>query len=185
MAKPPCFATSAATLGWLIVEQLRDGRPTTLGAASGAVAGLVAITPACGFVSALGAIAIGFIAGAVCALAVALKFKFGFDDSLDVVGVHLVGGIAGSLLLGLFATRSVNPAVVHQGLFVNGGDLELLGDQFIAVGATLVWSFALTAVILLALKRLLPGGIRVSDEQEEVGLDLSQHSETGYALDRS
>ena len=114
-----------------------------------------------------------------------MKFKFGFDDSLDVVGVHLVGGIAGSLLLGLFATHSVNPAVVHQGLFVEGGDLELLGDQIVAVGATLIWSFVLTAVILLVLRRILPGGIRVSDEQEEMGLDLSQHSETGYALDRS
>jgi Amt family ammonium transporter len=127
---------------------------------------------------------IGLIAGAVCALAINLKFRFGFDDSLDVVGVHLVGGILGSLLLGLFATHSVNPAVVHQGLFVKGGSLELLGDQAVAVASTLAWSFGVTAAILVVLDRVLPNGIRVSDEDEEVGLDLSQHSETGYALDR-
>ena len=115
------------------------------------------------------------------ALAISLKFRFGFDDSLDVIGVHLVGGIAVRCCSVSSPTHSVNPAVVHQGLFVDGGDLELLGEQIVAVGATLVWSFVLTAVILLVLRRLLPGGIRVSDEQEEVGLDLSQHSETGYA----
>src|SRR5512143_3933482 len=107
-------ATAAAMLGWLIVEKLRDGHPTTLGAASGAVAGLVAITPACGFVSPLGSIAIGLIAGALCALAVGLKYRFGFDDSLDVVGVHLVGGVTGALLIGFFGTSKVAGA---DGLF--------------------------------------------------------------------
>ena len=123
------MAAAAAMLSWLAVERLRTGHATTLGAASGLVAGLVAITPCAGFVGGMSPIYIGLIAGALCALAISMKFKFGFDDSLDVVGVHLVGGIAGSLLLGLFATHSVNPAVVHQGLFVDGGDLELLGDQ--------------------------------------------------------
>src|SRR3954454_21456858 len=114
------LATSAALLGWLIVEQIRDGKPTTLGAASGAVAGLVAITPACAFVNPLGALAIGIIAGALCAAAVSLKFKLGFDDSLDVVAVHLVGGLWGTLSLGFFATSSLNSSSA-DGLFYGGG----------------------------------------------------------------
>jgi Amt family ammonium transporter len=179
------LAAAAAMLGWLLVERWKTGHATTLGAASGLVAGLVAITPCAGFVGGMSPIYIGLIAGAACALAINLKFRFGFDDSLDVVGVHLVGGILGSLLLGLFATHSVNPAVVHQGLLVNGGSLELLGDQAVAVASTLAWSFGVTAAILVVLDRVLPNGIRVSEEDEEVGLDLSQHSETGYALDRS
>ncbi|HZP28372.1 MAG TPA: ammonium transporter [Acidimicrobiia bacterium] len=179
------MAAAAAMLSWLAVERIKTEHATTLGAASGLVAGLVAITPCAGFVGGMSPIYIGLVAGALCALAVELKFRLGFDDSLDVVGVHLVGGIVGSLLLGLFATHSVNPAVVHQGLFVDGGGLELLGDQVIAVVSTLAWSFVATLVILLVLQRLLPGGIRVSEEDEDVGLDLSQHSETGYALDRS
>ena len=108
------IATCTAVLGWLVVEQIRDGKPTTLGAASGAVAGLVAITPAAGYVSPLGGVIIGFVAGAVCALAVALKFRFGFDDSLDVVGVHLVGGIIGTLLVGLFGTHGGQLAVARR-----------------------------------------------------------------------
>src|ERR1700754_1177905 len=126
------IATCTAVLGWLIVEQIRDGKPTTLGAASGAVAGLVAITPACGFITPIGAIFLGLIAGAVCALAVSLKYRFGFDDSLDVVGVHLVGGIIGTLLVGFFGTHSVNAAALgDDGLFYGGG-LVQLGRQAIA-----------------------------------------------------
>jgi Amt family ammonium transporter len=154
-----------------------------LGAASGAVAGLVAITPCAGFVGPMAAIVIGFVAGAICYFAVSVKFRFGYDDALDVVGVHLVGGLLGSLLLGLFADRAFNPAVVHQGVFVNGS-WELMGDQLIAVGATLVWSAVLTFVILKVLDLVLPGGLRVSEDDEQVGLDLTQHSEVGYSYDR-
>ena len=118
------IATCTAVLGWLVVEQIRDGKPTTLGAASGAVAGLVAITPAAGYVSLLGGVIIGFVAGVVCALAVALKFRFGFDDSLDVVGVHLVGGIVGTLMVGLFGSTAVNSLSV-DGLFYGGGFTQL------------------------------------------------------------
>ena len=178
------LAASAAMLGWLLFERIRGGHATTLGAASGAVAGLVAITPCAGFVGPMAAIAIGFIAGALCYFAVSVKFRFGYDDALDVVGVHLAGGIVGSLLLGLFADRAFNPAVVHQGVFVDGGSWELMGDQLIAVGATLVWSGVVTFVILKVLHLVIPGGLRVSEEDEETGLDLTQHSEMGYSLDR-
>ncbi len=130
------MAAAAALLSWLLFERLRGGHATTLGAASGAVAGLVAITPCAGYVGGMAAIWIGLIAGALCYFAVSMKFRFGYDDALDVVGVHLVGGLAGSLLLGLFADRAFNPAVVHQGVFVNGS-WELMGDQLVAVGATL------------------------------------------------
>jgi Amt family ammonium transporter len=169
------LAASAAMLGWLVFERIRAKHATTLGAASGAVAGLVAITPCAGFVGPMASIAIGFIAGGICFFAVSVKFKFGYDDALDVVGVHLAGGLIGSLLLGLFADRAFNPAVVHQGALIDGS-WELMGDQLVAVGATLVWSAALTFVI--------PGGLRVSEEDEQTGLDLTQHSEMGYAYDR-
>jgi ammonium transporter, Amt family len=178
------LAAAAAMLGWLLFERIRGGHATTLGAASGAVAGLVAITPCAGFVGGMAPIVIGFVAGALCYFAVSVKFRFGYDDALDVVGVHLVGGIAGSLLLGLFADRAFNPAVVHQGVLVGGGSWELMGDQLIAVGATLVWSGVLTFVILKVLQLVIPGGLRVSEEDEETGLDLTQHSEVGYSLDR-
>jgi len=176
------MAAAAAMLGWLVVERLRTGHATTLGAASGLVAGLVAITPCAGFVGGMAPVYIGLIAGAVCALAVSLKFKFGYDDSLDVVGVHLVGGLAGSLLLGFFADATINPAGA-DGVFLGGG-FGLFGEQVLAVLATLVWSFAVTFGIVFVLSKVLPGGIRVSDEDEETGLDLTQHSETGYALER-
>jgi ammonium transporter, Amt family len=176
------LAAAAAMLGWLVVERLRTGHATTLGAASGLVAGLVAITPCAGFVGGMAPIYIGLIAGAVCALAVSLKFKFGYDDSLDVVGVHLVGGLAGSLLLGFFADATINPAGA-DGVFLGGG-FGLFGEQVLAVVATMVWSFAVTFGIVFVLSKVLPGGIRVSEEDEETGLDLSQHSETGYALER-
>lgn len=175
------MAAAAAMVGWLLVERLKNGHATTLGAASGLVAGLVAITPCAGFVGGMSPIYIGLIAGAVCALAVSLKFKFGYDDSLDVVGVHLVGGIVGSLLVGIFADTAFNAAGA-DGL-VESGSFHLLKEQVIAVGATIGWSFALTAVMLLVLKKVLPGGIRVSDEDEQAGLDLTQHSETGYSFD--
>jgi Amt family ammonium transporter len=127
---------------------------------------------------------IGFLAGVLCYFAVSMKFRFGFDDALDVVGVHLVGGLLGSLLLGLFATKAVNPAVSSQGALMSGGTWDLMGEQLLAVGATLVWSFVLTIVIIKVLDKVTPGGIRVTPEDEQVGLDLTQHSETGYSLER-
>ncbi|AUI60796.1 ammonium transporter [Amycolatopsis sp. BJA-103] len=169
-------ATAAAILGWLIIEQIKIGKPTTLGAASGAVAGLVAITPAAGFVSPLGAIAIGLIAGALCALAISLKFRFGFDDSLDVVGVHLVGGLVGTLLIGFFGTTSVNSLGV-DGLFYGGG-LGQLGKQALAAAVVLGYSFVLTFVIGWVIKKL--GGFRVSAEDEVSGIDEAQHAESAY-----
>ena len=172
------LAAAAAMLGWVIAEVLKDGKATTLGAASGAVAGLVAITPCAGFVGGIAGIAIGLIAGIVCFLAIQLKFRFGYDDSLDVVAVHLVGGIVGSLLLGFFATVRVNPAGA-DGVFFGGG-VSLLVDQLVAVGATLGYSF----VVSLGLATLIHSaiGLRVSPDQEAEGLDLSQHSETGYSF---
>ncbi|HEX2904743.1 MAG TPA: ammonium transporter [Jatrophihabitans sp.] len=175
-------ATCAATLGWLLVEQLRDGKPTTVGAASGAVAGLVAITPACAFVSPLGGIAIGFIAGILCALAVGLKFKFGFDDALDVVGVHLVGGLTGTILIGFFGFDHgalAGGVEAKRGLFYGGG-LTLLWVQIIAAACVFGYSFVVTFVIGTALKAL--GLFRVSAEAEQVGLDESEHAETAYAF---
>jgi ammonium transporter, Amt family len=169
-------ATSAATIGWLIVEQFRDGKPTTLGAASGAVAGLVAITPAAGYVSPLGAIAIGFIAGILCALAVALKFRFGFDDSLDVVGVHLVGGLVGTLLIGFFATKAVN-SLGADGIFYGGGP-EQLGKQAIAAFSVMLYSFIITSILALVIKHTI--GFRVTPENEVAGIDEMEHAETAY-----
>ena len=175
-------AAAAAMLAWLIVERLRSGHPTTLGAASGAVAGLVAITPCAGFVGAMPSIAIGAAAGIVCYLAINLKFKLGYDDSLDVVAVHLVGGLLGSLLLGFFADASVNPAGT-DGVFYGGG-WSLLGEQAIAVIAVGLFSGIMSLIIAMVLKVVLPKGIRADEEEEEQGLDLTQHSETGYALER-
>ena len=169
-------ATAAAVIGWLLVEQFRDGKPTTLGAASGAVAGLVAITPACAFVSPLGALAIGVIAGALCSLAVGLKFRFGYDDSLDVVGVHLVGGLVGTLLIGFFATTGVN-AAGKDGLFYGGG-VSLLGKQAVAALAVFGYSFVLTFVIAFVIKKTI--GFRASEEAEISGVDESEHAETAY-----
>jgi len=174
------LAASAGMLGWVMVEKVKDGRPTTLGAASGAVAGLVAITPCAGFVGGMAPIAIGLVTGVVCFLAIQCKYRFGCDDALDVIGVHLVGGLLGSLLLGLFADAAVNGAVTHPGLF-HGGGLTLLGYQAVAsftvLGFSLVVSLALAKVIDVTI------GLRVSPEDELTGLDLSQHSETAYAFD--
>jgi len=175
-------AAAAAMLGWLIIERIKSGHATTLGAASGAVAGLVAITPCAGFVGAMSSIVIGAIAGAVCFLAISMKFKYGYDDALDVVAVHLVGGITGSILLGLFADKAINPAGA-DGVFLGGG-WGLFGEQVLAVAVVLVFSFVVSGLIALLLRAVLPGGLRVTEEEEQMGLDLTQHSETGYALER-
>lgn len=169
-------ATAAALLGWIVVEQIRDGKPTTLGAASGAIAGLVAITPACGYVDPLGALVIGIAAGVICALATSLKFRLGFDDSLDVVGVHLVGGIVGTLLIGFFATASVNSSG-GNGLF-HGGGLNQLWRQAVAAGAVLAYSFVGAYVIGWIINKTI--GFRVDAEAEIGGIDEAEHAETAY-----
>ncbi|MFF9085343.1 ammonium transporter [Streptomyces sp. NPDC014991] len=162
-------------LGWLFVEQRRDGHPTTLGAASGAVAGLVAITPSCGSVSLLGALAVGLAAGVVCSYAVSWKFRLNYDDSLDVVGVHLVGGVIGTLLIGLFAEKAMTGG--PQGLFYGGG-LAPFGRQLLAVVVVAVYAFSVTYGLGKLLDRVL--GFRASEEQEYTGLDLTVHAETAY-----
>jgi Amt family ammonium transporter len=162
-------ATSVAILGWLLVEVVRDKHATTVGGASGAIAGLVAITPACAAVSPMGAIAVGLVAGVLCALAVGLKYRLGYDDSLDVVGVHLVGGLVGCLLIGLLAT---------DGGLLYGDGLDLLGKQAIAVGAVLAYSFVVTLIIGKLIDLTI--GFRVSEEEEVTGIDSAQHLETGY-----
>jgi Amt family ammonium transporter len=172
------IAASAAMLAWTLVEWLRDSKPTTLGAASGAVAGLVAITPCAGFVGTMPAICIGFIAGILCLLAVGLKTKIGYDDSLDVVGVHLVGGLTGALLLGLFADTAINPAGA-DGLLLGGG-AELLGKQFVASASVLAFSFIATVIIAKVIDAVI--GLRVDEEAEDMGLDLAEHAEVGYNL---
>ena len=172
------LGAAAGAVGWALMESRKDRKATTLGVASGAVAGLVAITPAAGFVGPMGAIAIGLGGGLVCSWAVGLKFKLGYDDSLDVVGVHLVGGIVGSLLLGIFSTISVNEAGV-DGLLAGGG-LALMGKQVIGVVATLAFSFIVTMGIAKLVDATI--GLRVAEADEITGLDLSQHSEVGYAL---
>jgi len=185
-------AAAAAGLAWALVEKLRDGHFTNLGAASGIVAGLVAITPCAGFVSGMSPVLIGLIAGVVCCFAVGLKNKLGYDDALDVVGVHFVGGLVGSLLLGFFASPDFFPEAitieekdilvssVHSfkaGVF-EGGGFGLLGEQVLANGATIIYSFVVTGLIALALKHTI--GIRVDDETEQNGLDLAEHAETAY-----
>jgi ammonium transporter, Amt family len=169
-------ATATAVLGWLMVERVRDGKPTTLGAASGAVAGLVAITPACAAVSPLGALGVGLAAGVLCSFAVGLKFKLGYDDSLDVVGIHLVGGIVGSMLIGLLATGA-NGA--KQGAFYGGG-MQLLGTQAIAVLAVLGYSFVVSWIIAMIIDKTI--GFRVGADEEVGGIDLAEHAESGYDL---
>jgi Amt family ammonium transporter len=175
-------ATGVAMLAWMATEKLRDGAPTTLGAASGVVAGLVAITPAAAAVDTFGSIAIGAVAGILCALAVGLKFKFGFDDSLDVVGVHLVGGLVGTVLLGFFATDNASYGVWYpenalNGLFYGGGFTQL-ASQVVAALVAIVFSFVVTAIIALALKATM--GWRISEEAEVSGIDLAVHGETAY-----
>ncbi|VXC17797.1 putative ammonia channel [Microbacterium sp. 8M] len=164
-------AAAAGILGWILVERIRGGKATSIGAASGAVAGLVAITPACANLTPGWALLLGAVTGAVCALAVELKFHLGFDDSLDVVGLHLVGGFIGTIYLGFFATG--------QGLFT-GGDLRLLVVQVLASGGVLIYSFVVALIIGLAIDKTI--GFRVTSEDEIAGVDLVVHGEEGYAL---
>jgi Amt family ammonium transporter len=167
------LGAAAAMIGWLVPERIRHGKATTVGGATGAVAGLVAITPASGYVTPLAAIAIGLVAGAVCFLAVELKPRFGYDDSLDAVGVHLVGGLVGALLTGVFASLVINSAGAD-------GSLVQVGRQAVAAGVTLVFAFVGTLVILKLVDRLV--GFRVSEEDEETGVDLVEHGEAAYAF---
>ena len=174
-------AAAAALGGWLLVEKIRQGHPTSLGAASGAVAGLVAITPACAFVAPWAAVVIGLLAGIFCSLAVSLKYKFNLDDSLDVVGVHLVGGIWGSLAIGLFGASAIN-SVGLDGLFYGGG-LVLLGKQAIGVAVVALYSFIATLIIGFAIEKTI--GFRVKRDVEVAGIDLNEHAETAYEMTNS
>ncbi|WP_110588883.1 ammonium transporter [Microbacterium suaedae] len=162
---------AAAILGWIIVEKFKDGKATSVGAASGAVAGLVAITPACANLEPIWAIVLGIITGAVCALAIELKWKLGYDDSLDVVGVHLVGGLIGTIYLGFFA--------IDTGLFLGGG-IEQLVVQVISAVAVLVYSFVVALVLGFAIQKTI--GFRIRNEDEVAGVDVSVHGEEGYAI---
>jgi Amt family ammonium transporter len=168
-------ATAAAALGWLATEKVRDGHATSLGGASGVVAGLVAITPACSSVTPIGAIFVGLIAGVLCALAVGLKYKLGYDDSLDVVGVHLVGGLWGTLAVGLFASAATTAGV--DGLFYGGG-VDQLWRQAVGAFAVLLYSLVVTFVIGLLIQKTI--GFRVTDEDEIAGIDNAEHAETAY-----
>jgi Amt family ammonium transporter len=172
------LAAAAAGLVWALVERVRDGHITNLGAASGIVAGLVAITPCAGFVSGMAPLAIGAIAGVVCCYAVGLKTKFGYDDALDVVGVHFVGGLVGSMCIGFFANPDFFGGGFMEGILY-GGSADLLIEQIIANGVTIVYAFAVTTVIMLALKATI--GVRVDEEVEATGLDLAEHAESAYA----
>ena len=167
-------ATAAALLAWIAVEKLRTGKPTTLGAISGAIAGAVAITPACGFVNTAGATVIGAVAGVASALAVSVKFRVRIDDSLDVLAIHGVAGLVGTLMVGLFGTAG---SLGSNGLFYGGG-ASLLGHQALAVVCVGAFSFVMTALIALAIRAVI--GLRVSEEEERLGLDLALHEENAY-----
>jgi len=169
-------ATAAAVLAWIAVEKLRSGKSTTLGGASGAVAGLVAITPSCGFVNLLGATVIGILAGAICALACSVKFRLGLDDALDVMAVHFVGGVIGALAIGFLGTKAINSAG-GDGLFYGGGGTLLL-HQTEAVFCVAVYSLVVSFILAKLVDKVM--GLRLSDEDEDLGLDLSQHDESGY-----
>jgi Amt family ammonium transporter len=171
------LAGAGGSLGWLLLERLRYGHATSLGAASGLVAGLVAITPSCGSLSPLGAIAMGLVAGVVCALAVGLKYRFGYDDSLDVVGVHLVGGLVGTFGIGLIATAAAPTGV--DGLFYGGG-LDQLGRQLLGGGVVLVYAFVLSGIIGYVVHKTM--GFRIDEDHEVSGIDLVVHAETAYDL---
>ena len=164
-------APAAAVIGWLLVERIKDGKATSVGAASGAVAGLVAITPACAALTPLWAIVLGLVAGVLCALAIELKFKWGFDDSLDVVGIHLLGGIIGTLFIGFFASG--------VGLIFSGS-FEQLGKQALGAGVVIVFSFVLSLVIGWIVEKTM--GFRIKNEDELAGIDTVLHGEEGYAL---
>lgn len=169
-------AAGAALIGWLLFEKFRDGHATSLGAASGAVAGLVAITPACAFVAPWAAVVIGLFAGGICSYAVGLKYKFNFDDSLDVVGVHLVGGIWGCLAIGLFASKSVNE-FGGDGLLYGGGT-HLLGVQAFGAFFVMAYSFIITLILGFVLNKTI--GFRVTEESEVLGVDVTEHLESAY-----
>jgi Amt family ammonium transporter len=162
-------------LGWLTVEQFRDGKPTTFGAASGVVAGLVAITPSCGTVNTLGAAVVGLVAGIVCSYAILVKFKLNYDDSLDVVGVHFVGGVVGVFLIGLLATAVMTGGA--KGLFYGGG-LGQLGKQSLAMVVVALYAFAVSFVLGKLIDRFM--GFRLSAADEKSGIDLAEHAETAY-----
>jgi Amt family ammonium transporter len=172
------LSAAAGLLAWNLAEVLTEGKPTVLGAASGAVAGLVGITPAAGFVGPMPALAIGAIVGCLCFFGLRLKTRFGFDDALDVVGVHGVGGITGALLTGVFASLAINPAGANG--LLSGGGFALLGKQLVGVGATIAFSFIVSFIILKLLDATM--GIRASEDAEVAGLDISEHAETGYEL---
>jgi Amt family ammonium transporter len=171
------LAGAAGSVGWLLVERFRDGHATSLGAASGLVSGLVASTPSCGSLSPMGSIAMGVVAGVICALAVGLKYRWGYDDSLDVVGVHLVGGLVGTIGIGLIATAAAPTGV--DGLFYGGG-LDQLGRQLLGAGAVLVYAFVVSGIIGVVVDRLM--GFRIDEEHEINGIDLVVHAETAYDL---
>ena len=171
------LAGAAGSLGWLMLERLRDGHATSLGAASGLVAGLVAITPSCGSLSPAGAIVMGFVAGVVCALAVGLKYRFRYDDSLDVVGVHLVGGLVGTFGIGLLATAAAPTGV--DGLFYGGG-VDQLGRQLLGGGVVLAYAFVLSGIIGFIIQKTM--GFRIDEEHEVTGIDQVLHAETAYDL---
>lgn len=174
-------APAAATLGWLIVEKLKDGKPTSIGAASGAVSGLVAITPACNILTPFWAIVLGLVTGAVCALAIDLKFRFGFDDSLDVVGIHLVGGIIGTLWIGVFGLTHIDgDASKPFSSLLYGGSFAQLGAQAIGAFSVLIYSFVIAWVLGKLIDRFI--GFRIRNEDELAGVDTSVHGEEGYAL---
>jgi Amt family ammonium transporter len=166
----------AATLIWVIIEWLHRGKPTMFGAATGSIAGLATVTPASGFISPLSALIIGLAAGAVCYVALNMKIKFGYDDSLDAFGVHGVGGIIGTLATGLFAQTLINPAG-SNGLFF--GNPSLFVTQFIAVGVSVVYSFVITLILLKVIDMIV--GLRINEDDEHKGLDISQHGERGYS----
>jgi Amt family ammonium transporter len=174
-------AAAAALAGWLLVEKIRQGHPTSLGAASGAVAGLVAITPACAFVAPWAAVVIGLLAGVLCSLATGLKYRFNLDDSLDVVGVHLIAGIWGSVAIGFFGASSVNSVGV-DGLFYGGG-AALLGKQAFGVAFVAAYSFIATLIIGYAIEKTI--GFRVKRDVEVAGIDLNEHAETAYEMTSS
>ena len=174
-------AAAAGVLGWLFVERVRNGHATSLGAASGAISGLVAITPACAFVAPWAAVVIGLFAGIFCALAVSLKYRFGFDDSLDVVGVHLVAGVWGSLAIGLFGTQAVNSIGVNGLLY--GGGTRLLIMQVWGVGIVAAYSFVVTLILGFAIEKTI--GFRVDLDKEIEGIDLNEHAESAYELSSS
>jgi len=171
------LAAAAAALSWVGAEWKHHGRPTTLGAASGCVAGLVAITPASGFVAPMPAVLIGALAGLVCYGAVQIKWKAGYDDSLDVVGIHGAGGVLGALATGIFASKLINAAGANGLVFGNPG---LVGAQAIAIAATVGYSFVVSLILLKAVDVVV--GLRVRLDEEEIGLDQSQHSEAAYGF---